>query len=163
MIEMVACMDGGNGIGKNNKLPWHLPEDLQHFRQLTEKQTIVMGRHTFDSIGRVLPNRQTIILTTDYFYHAPDDVLVMHSLEEVLQLANKRKKPLMIVGGAKVYQEFLPYAKVLHLTHIVERFDCDAFFPNVETEEWKLIEPPQEGKSGSINYSFCRYERNQFI
>lgn len=162
MIEMVACMDETNGIGKNNKLPWHLPEDLAHFKKLTERQTIVMGRHTFNSIGRVLPNRQIIILTTDYFYEAPEGVLVMHSLEEVLDLANKRKKPIMIVGGGKVYQDFLPFAKVLHLTHIDHRFECDAFFPKFESEEWKLVDI-KEAQTESFSYAFCRYARNELI
>lgn len=155
MIAMVACMSQNRVLGKDNKMPWHLPEELKYFRRVTMGHTIVMGRRTFESIGKPLPGRKNVILTRSSDYH-PEGCEVVHQLEEVLAF----QEDVYIIGGAKVYKQFLPYADRLYLTIIHEEMEGDAFFPEMG-EEWKVVEE-QPGITNEQNphpYTFYTFEK----
>lgn len=132
IISLIGAMDQGRGIGKDNALPWagKIPRDMARFKELTTGKTVVMGRKTFASIGRVLPNRMNIVLTHDRDWHA-DGVWHVHSLKEALAEAtnNGGSEEVFIIGGASLYAETLPIADRMYLTEIDGVFACDAFFP----------------------------------
>lgn len=138
IIALVAAMAKNRVIGLNNSMPWHIPEELQYFKSITMGKPIIMGRKTFDAIGRrLLPGRQTIVLTRDQDLHG-DGFIVARSVNEALAAAGNVPE-VMIVGGAGIYQEFLPLAQRLYLSIIDQEFNGDAFFPEFEETEWKLI------------------------
>lgn len=135
LITIVAAMSRNRVIGIENRLPWRLPMDLRRFRDLTIGKPVIMGRKTFESIGKPLPGRRNIVLT-----HNPQLVasgcLVAHSLAEALQLAAPAEE-VAIIGGAAVYQEALPLCQRIYLTVIDADFQGDAFFPEQKASEWK--------------------------
>lgn len=151
MLAAIWAQDLNGLIGKESKLPWHLPNDLAFFKRTTEGHTIVMGRTTFEGMGkRALPNRQTIVLTSDKSYEA-DNVIVMNSSDEVLAYAEKYDGTTFITGGSKVYQQFLPLCDRLYRTVIESEFEGDAYFPDLNLMGWSLIdttenEPDEKNK-----------------
>ncbi|RKD68843.1 dihydrofolate reductase [Sinobaca qinghaiensis] len=141
MISFVAAMDKNRLIGKDNQLPWHLPADLKHFKKVTSGGTIVMGRKTFESIGKPLPNRRNIIVTKNKTFQA-DGCEVIYSLEEVQELG-KKEEEFFVIGGAEIFNACLPYADKMYLTHIDESFEGDTFFPEWNTAAWEKLEEEQ--------------------
>jgi dihydrofolate reductase len=136
-ISLIAAMANHRVIGKNNQLPWHLPADLQHFKALTLNKPVVMGRKTYASIGKPLPQRTNIVLTSDLDYQAPG-CEVVHSLDEVSERTSGFEE-VFIIGGASVYRAYFPLAHRLYLTIIHADFDGDAFFPDFDASKWRLI------------------------
>lgn len=139
---IVACANGGV-IGRENTMPWHLPNDLKYFKKMTMGKAVIMGRKTYDSIGRPLPGRTSIVVTrrTDW---QPDGVKVVHSLAEGIAHAESLSLPqggeeVMVMGGAQIYGAALPQAQRLYLTQIHADFDGDAFFPEISRDEWKEV------------------------
>lgn len=161
MIVAIWAQDEQGLIGKNNKLPWRLPNDLKFFKQMTENNTIVMGRNTFEGMGgRPLPNRKTIVMTRDTTFFA-EGVLVMHSIEEVLEYAERFSGITFIAGGAKIYTDFLPHCDVLYRTVIKHTFEGDTYFPEVDWDNWTMINL-SEGEQNDDNaypYQFETYQR----
>ncbi|WP_417450782.1 dihydrofolate reductase [Kordiimonas sp.] len=158
MISMIVAMASNRAIGKGNDLPWHLPADLQHFKAVTMGKPMIMGRKTFDSIGRPLPGRRTIVVTRDTAWHT-DGVDVAYSLERAIELAETVDE-VMIVGGAQIYQQALPHADRLYVTEVGLEVDGDAFFPVFDTTEWRETERrdfPAEGETPA--YGFVTYDR----
>lgn len=138
MLAALWAEDLQGIIGKDQTLPWHLPNDLKYFKEMTIGKTIVMGRTTFEGMGsRPLPNRQTIVLTRNPDYQA-EGVTVMHSVDDVLAYAKTKEEPTMIIGGAVVFQDFLPYYDLLYRTVIEENFSGDTYFPSINWNEWEL-------------------------
>ncbi|MBI2651863.1 type 3 dihydrofolate reductase [Candidatus Woesearchaeota archaeon] len=137
IISLIAAMGKNRIIGKNNSLPWRLPEDMKRFKQLTLGKPVVMGRKTFESIGKPLPNRTNIIITHDKNYKA-EGCIIVHSVKEALKTAEGNKE-VMIIGGEKIFREFLPIADRMYLTFIDEDFEGDAYFPEYDKEEWKEV------------------------
>lgn len=138
IISLVAAMSENRVIGMNNTLPWRIPEELQNFKQITMGKPMIMGRKTFDSIGRrLLPGRKTIVLTRDNDLSG-DGYTVAHSVSEALQAAGAVPE-VMIVGGAGVYKEFLPLAKRIYLSVIPQEYAGDAFFPDLDQSIWHLV------------------------
>lgn len=156
MIAMIACMARNRVIGKNNQMPWHLPEDLKFFKRTTMGYPVVMGRRTYESIGQALPGRENIILTRDKHFTA-DQCRIVHRVEDVLQM----KKDLFIIGGAATYEQFMPYADRLYITIIDQDVEGDTFFPVIDPEEWRLIkrEPGIKDENNPYDYTFNTYER----
>ena len=146
-------------IGRNNQLPWHLPADLKRFQALTTGHTIIMGRKTFDSIGRALPRRRTIVLTRDRAWRR-DGVDVSHDLAGALSLVRKENE-IFIAGGAELYRHALPVADRIYLTVVHAEVEGDAHFPAVSPAEWVLAEEKTEPADDRhpFSYSFLRYER----
>ncbi|WP_018921859.1 dihydrofolate reductase [Salsuginibacillus kocurii] len=135
MIALVAAMDENRAIGLNGKMPWHLPNDLKHFQQVTTGGTVVMGRKTFESIGKPLKNRTNIILTRDRAYEA-EGCEVIHDKEDIHSLA----KDIYIIGGATIYEQFLPMADRMYLTFIEASFKGDTFFPQWDNDQFTILE-----------------------
>lgn len=155
MIALIAAYGENQVIGKNNSLPWHLPNDLKHFKELTIGKTIVMGRTTYESIGRPLPNRKNVVLTHNPSFTAKG-VEVVHQIDDVLALGN-----VMIIGGASIYKQFLPYVTDLYITEIHHAFQGDTFFPNWDKKNYRLIDI-QKGTVDEKNiypHTFLHYKK----
>jgi len=143
-ISLVAAMSQNGVIGKDNALPWHIPEELKYFRKITQGKPIIMGRKTFESMNsKPLPQRHNIIIT-----HTKnlliDGVTVVHSVEEALK-ASEPTDEVMVIGGASVYSLFLPFASRIYLTIIHENYEGDTFFPTLEWEKWQTISEENKG------------------
>lgn len=139
-ISIIAAIARGNrAIGRDNKLLWHIPEDMKYFRELTSGHAVIMGQKTFESIGRPLPNRTNIVLTLDENF-SPKGVTVCHSIEDALEKARKvEQEEVFIIGGGMVYSQFLPLAKRLYLTVVNGSFEGDTFFPEYEEIFTKVV------------------------
>lgn len=161
MISFVVAMDQNRVIGFNNDMPWHLPNDLRHFKNITTGHTIVMGRKTFDSIGRVLPNRKHIVLTRSE-QSFPEEVEVVRNTDEILQYAKDHEaEEIFIIGGGELFKQMMPYVDKMYITLIEESFEGDVFFPEFDESEWELIEKEKGEKDerNPYNYYFLTYER----
>ena len=143
-------------IGKNNSIPWKLPADMKRFKELTTGKPVVMGRKTFKSIGKVLPNRTNIVITHDKNYKVKD-CIVVHSVDEALKAAD-RNEEVMIIGGAQIYKEFIPIANKMYLTLIDEDFEGDSYFPEYNKDEWKEVHR-EEYKNDKHKYTFVTLEK----
>jgi len=157
MINIIVAMSKNKVIGNANTLIWHLPEDLKRFKQLTTGNTIVMGRKTYESIGRPLPNRRSIIITRDTNYKV-DGCEVVNSLEEALELSNNN---CFIIGGGEIYRQALDKADRLYITKIEKEFEGDTTFPSFINGEW-YESNYEEFKNDEFEYSFIQYERFAF-
>lgn len=139
MIGALWAQDLNGLIGKEQVLPWHLPNDLKYFKEQTIGKTIVMGRKTFEGMGsKPLPNRETIVLTNNKTYQATG-VTVMHSVEEVLEFAKTQTQMVMIIGGGVIFNDFMPYYDCLYRTVIEETFEGDTYFPPVDWSKWEEV------------------------
>lgn len=135
MISLMLAMDENRLIGRDNQLPWYLPADLQYFKKVTMGHPIVMGRKTFESIGRVLPGRENIVVTRNAEFKA-EDVTVLHSIDDVKKLADSSEQELFVIGGAEIFKEILPVTDRLYITEIHHAFEGDTHFPEIEEEDW---------------------------
>ena len=136
-ITLVAAIASNNVIGKENSLPWNIPEDLKRFKQMTSGHTILMGRKTFDSIGRPLPNRQNIVMTKDENFEQ-EGIKVINDFDEALELIKESNDDIFVIGGSKIYELFEPVANSLAITRILKDFDGDAFFPDINWDLWQI-------------------------
>ena len=137
-IYLIGAMSKNRVIGKDNKLPWKIPDDLKYFKKMTKGKPVIMGRKTFDSIGKALPDRRNIVLSKNPDLKIPD-VTVKNNIEDAI-LSCWPNEQIMIIGGSEIYAEAMPYAKVIYLTVIDEEYDGDAYFPEFEGDEWEKIE-----------------------
>lgn len=153
-------MDDNRLIGNNNTLPWHLPADLAFFKRTTMGKPIIMGRKTFDSIGRPLPGRQNIIITRDSTFTAKG-CNVANSIEEAMSLVIEEAKEVMLIGGASLYLQTLEQADVLYLTQIHHAFSGDTWFPEIDMSEWSEAsrEDFEADEKNPHPYSFMKYLR----
>ncbi|MGE5224753.1 MAG: dihydrofolate reductase [Omnitrophica WOR_2 bacterium] len=153
IISLLVAMDQARGIGINNRLPWHLSADLKRFKRLTMGHHMVMGRKTYESIGRPLPGRITIILTHDQNYQA-DGCLVSNSLEDALALAKARgEQEVFIIGGGEIFSQVLDRADRLYLTYVHARVEADVFFPLLNEQEWLEIDSADQPADENNQYS----------
>ena len=161
IISIIAAMGKKRVIGIKNKLPWNLPADMEHFKELTKGKPVIMGMKTFESIGKPLPKRTNIIITRNPNYKA-EGCIVVHSIEEALKAAENHKE-VMIIGGASIYKEFLPKADKLYLTSIDADFEGDAYFPEYKIEEWEetSYEEHERDKDNPYNYTFLVLTRKK--
>ena len=136
-ITLVAAIASNNVIGKENSLPWNIPEDLKRFKQMTSGNTILMGRKTFDSIGRPLPNRQNIVMTKDKNFEQ-EGIKVINDFDEALELIKESNEDIFVIGGSKIYELFEPVANSLAITRILKDFEGDAFFPDINWDLWQI-------------------------
>jgi len=158
-INLIVAIDEKNGIGKNNLLPWHLPADLKHFKTITTGHPIIMGRKTFDSIGKALPNRRNIVISRNAGLIIPG-VELCSSLNNAIELC-KDEKDVFVIGGAQIFEQALPVANILYLTIIHEDFDADVFFPEINMNEWNEVEKNlhQPDEKNLYSYSFIKYKK----
>ncbi|WP_280554057.1 dihydrofolate reductase [Halomonas sp. 25-S5] len=165
-VAMIAALSRNRVIGVDNQLPWYLPEDLKFFKRMTQAKPIIMGHKTFDSIGRPLPGRLNIVLTRDPDFH-PEGVRVCHDLPSALALADQQAiidgvEEIMVMGGAQVYEQMLPFASRLYLTEVDIEVQGDARFPALDMTEWQAVQRvPGEPAEGQPAYQFVQYRRYQ--
>lgn len=164
-ISLIAALSDNRVIGRNNKMPWHLSNDLKYFKRMTMGKPILMGRKTFDSIGKPLPSRTNIVVTRQSDWQAPE-VHVVHSVNEGIDLAQRLSlidvsEEVMVIGGAQIYREVLPQAQRLYLTQIHAEFEGDAFFPQIRADEWKEVgrEDHQTDPTNPYAHSFVVLDR----
>ena len=159
IISMIAAMAKNNVIGIKNGLPWDLPADMKHFREITSGKTVIMGARTFESIGKALPKRRNIVITLDKNQIA-EGAEIVFSLDEAIESC-KNEGEVMIIGGASIYRQFLPKAQRVYLTVIDGKFEGDAFFPEMDMNEWKIVneEKHEADEKNSHPYAFKVFER----
>ena len=160
-ISIVAAIADNNVIGKNNQLIWHIPEDLKHFKNLTTGHTIIMGRKTYESIGKALPNRKTIIISRQNNYFATG-CIVVPTIDAALLLA-KDEKEVFVAGGGEIYRQVinLPCTTRLYITKISADFDGDTLFPDIDPHQWELISEEERlpDDKNPYPYAFQTYKR----
>lgn len=155
-VTIIAAIDENRVLGKDNELIWHLPEDLKRFKRLTTGHAIIMGRKTFESLPKALPNRHNIVVTRNQNY-TKEGITVCHSLEEAIQNASEDKQPF-VIGGGQIYEQALEWASVIELTKIHAQFEGDVFFPEIDGKEW-AIENEERMKDTLFEYSFITYTK----
>lgn len=161
-ISIIVAVSENGVIGKNNKLPWHLPKDTAFFKETTMGHCMVTGRNNYDSIGRPLPGRTMIVITRDKDFVAPGAIIVVGSIEEAIQKATElEKEEIFIIGGGEIYRQTLHLADKLYVTRVHESFEGDVFFPQINEDEWlevgALFVPVDE--KNKYPFTFCFFDR----
>lgn len=161
-ISLIVAMGENRVIGGNGHIPWHLPADFAHFKRVTMGHPIVMGRKTFESIGKALPGRTNIVVTRDVEWHH-DGVIVAGSPDDALVLAAAAEgsDEVFVIGGAEIYRLFLPRAEKVYLTKVQGSFGGDVFFPELDPVEWALADMEEHAKDekNPFNFTYLVYER----
>ena len=153
-ITLIAAAGEDNAIGKNNDLIWHLSDDLKRFKTLTNGHHIIMGRKTFESFPKPLPNRTHIVITRQENYQVPSGVIVVNNLEDAFDAARNDRQPF-VIGGGEIYKQALPFADKIELTRVHESFDqADTFFPEINTSKWKEVSTIHHEKDEKHPYAF---------
>ncbi len=152
MITMIAAAGENNELGKDNDLVWHLPDDFKRFKQLTTGHYIIMGRKTFESFPKPLPNRTHVVITRNEGYKR-DGAVVVHSIDAALLKASSDTQPF-IIGGGEIYKMGISIADKIELTRVHGTFDADTYFPELDKDKWELITEVQHEKDDRHNYAF---------
>lgn len=157
-IAIIAAISTNMVIGRDNKIPWHISEDLIRFKALTIGHPIIMGRKTFESIGKPLPKRANIVITRDKDYSAPG-INVAHSIDEAIETARAKEgsEEIFIIGGGQIYNQSMNLADRLYLTVVDEEIEGDVFFPDYS--EFKKIVSKKDSQSGDLKYSYLTLEK----
>lgn len=159
--SIIVAISDNNVIGKDNALLWHLSADMRFFKEKTTGHHIIMGRKTFESMGkRLLPNRITIVITRNKDYEIPEGGIVASSLADALEKAENDTE-VFIIGGAQIYQMAIPFANTMYITRVHHTFDGDAFFPEIDKSQWKLVssEHHKADEKNEYDYTFEEYTR----
>ncbi|MEK4761078.1 dihydrofolate reductase [Viridibacillus sp. FSL E2-0187] len=158
MISLIVAHDENNVIGLNNAMPWHLPGDLAYFKRTTMGKPMIMGRKTFESIGKPLPGRTNIVITRDEEY-AREGIVIVHSIEEALAQAEKESEEIMIIGGEQIFRMTLPMADRLYVTKIEKQYEGDTFFPSYG-DEWQVVSQSDVNETeDGLKFTYLVYER----
>lgn len=161
MLSIIVAKAKNNVIGKDNQLIWHLPNDLKRFKKLTTGHTIIMGRKTFESLGRILPNRKHVILSKNKEFNIDNEnVEIVNDILELKQYIDSNEESF-VIGGAMIYKLLMPMSNKMYITEISKEFDGDAFFPEIDMNEWKVTNRefiPKENEN-DFEYSYVTYER----
>lgn len=156
MISIIAAVAKNNAIGVKNDLPWHIPEDLRRFKELTTGKTVLMGANTYNSIvkrlGQPLPNRKNIVVSNDPQFNVPKGVLLYNSLDEAIE--KNKNEDLFIIGGASIYNQTLDKADKLYITWIDQEPEGDVFFPKIDQNKWRLV-----GEEEHAGFTFAIYDK----
>ena len=153
MVTIVVAMAKNNAIGKDNQLLWHLPSDLKHFKELTSGHPIIMGRKTFESFPKPLPNRTHVIITRQKNYTA-ENCIVVDSLKKAIAICPK-DEDVYIIGGGEIYNQSIDFADKLEITKVFHSFEADTFFPEIDTAKWELVSEEFHPKDEKHAYDFC--------
>lgn len=163
MLSIIVAIANNNVIGKDNKLIWHLPEDLKRFKNITTGHTIIMGRKTFESLGKVLPNRKHVILCNDMELNIDNEnVIVLEDISLLKEYIDSEEENF-VIGGATIYKLLMPYAQKMYITKIDEDFVGDVYFPKINEEEWKIIQEEEgiKNEANPYDYKYITYLRNK--
>ena len=152
MITMIAAAGENNELGKDNDLVWHLPDDFKRFKQLTTGHFIIMGRKTFESFPKPLPNRTHVVITRNSDYQK-EGAIIVHSLDEALLKAHSDEQPF-IIGGGEIYKQGMAVADKIELTRVHGGFKADTYFPEIPVEEWELVSEVHHERDDRHKYSF---------
>ena len=161
IISLVVAAASNNAIGKDGKMPWHLPNDMKHFKNVTWGMPIVMGRKTFDSLGKALPGRKNIVITRQQGWKA-DNTVVVKNIEDALFVAKETDaKEVMVIGGGEIYKALFDKAHRIYLTRVEAEPDGDTFFPVLTEGQWHLVSQKnhEADEKNAYNYSFQVWER----
>lgn len=160
MITLIAAVAENNALGKNNQLLWHLPDDFKRFKNITTGHHIIMGRKTFESFPKPLPNRTHVIISRQKNYQ-PDGCIVVDSLEKAIAVCPKNEETF-IIGGGEIYKQSIAIADKLDITKVHHTFDADTFFPEIDLNEWKLTssEFHLKDEKHQFDFAFETYLRN---
>lgn len=161
MLSIIVAKAKNNIIGRENKLVWKLPADLQHFKELTTGHTIIMGRKTFESLGRVLPNRKHIVFSQNPDFKVNhENVQVVHSMLEIQEYIENEEENF-VIGGAMIYNLLMPHVTKMYVTEIDEEFEGDAFFPRINTEIWQETsrEKGPKNEANNLDYDYVTYDK----
>ena len=160
MLSIIVAKSKNNIIGKNNSLIWHISDDLKRFKKLTTGNTIIMGRKTFESLGRVLPNRHHIIISNNKNLEIEDsNVEIISDIKKLDKYINDNKEHF-VIGGGLIYKLLMPYCKKMYITEIEKEFDGDVIFPEINSKEWKIINKEKGPKDeNNFDYYYIDYER----
>lgn len=160
MLTIIAAVSENNALGKDNQLLWHLPEDFKRFKTLTSGHHIIMGRKTFESFPKPLPNRTHIIITRQPNYQAPDGCVVVSSLEKAMELCPANEEAF-VIGGGEIYQQALDVVDKIDVTRVHTTIDADTFFPEIDTNLWKLVfeEFHPKDEKHAFDFTFLTYVR----
>ncbi len=160
-LSIIVAIGEGNVIGKKNGLPWYLPADLKHFKQLTTSHAIIMGRKTYESIGKPLPNRTNIVLAREMDF-ALEGCVVAHSIEEALSLpVVQDDSEAFVIGGGEIFRQAIDLVSTLYVTEVHHRFDGDIYFPVIDAKIWKEVarERGVQDEKNNLEYYFVMYKR----
>ncbi|WP_406684957.1 dihydrofolate reductase [Seonamhaeicola sp. MEBiC1930] len=159
-LTIIVAAAENNAIGKDNKLIWHLSNDLKRFKALTNGHHIIMGRKTFESFPKPLPNRTHVVITRQEDYKAPEGVIIVNNIEAAIEASNSDSQPF-IIGGGEIYKQAMKIADKIELTRVHETFEADAFFPEIDTNIWKetFNEFHKKDEKHDYEFSFITYER----
>lgn len=152
MITVIAAVAENNALGKENQLLWHLPDDFKRFKTLTSGHYIIMGRKTFESFPKPLPNRTHVIISRQANYH-PEGCIVVKSLEQAIEACPKTEE-VFIIGGGEIYQQSIAVADKLDLTKVHASFEADTYFPEVDLSQWQLVFEEHHPKDERHDYAF---------
>lgn len=159
MISLIVAHDLNRVIGNENKMPWHIPKELAYFKEKTIGKAIIMGRNTFEAIGRPLPGRLNIVITRNKDYIAAEGVTVVHSIQSAIEVAENYHEEVMIIGGEQIFKEVLPYANQLYVTLIQHQYEGDTFFPEYE-EDWELVSSSEKiSTEDEVHYEYLVFKR----
>ncbi len=163
ILSLIVALSENNAIGVNNGLPWHLPDDLKFFKKNTLNKPIVMGRKTFDSLGKPLPNRLNIVISFNADLNLPDGVLLFNNIESVMQyLESKKTEEAFIIGGGMMFEKCLNMVDRLYITRVHASFnDADTYFNNLNTDEFRLLwnEKHQEDEKHKFSFTFQIFDK----
>ncbi|MFZ0596002.1 MAG: dihydrofolate reductase [Flavobacterium sp.] len=152
MIIMIAAVAENNALGKDNELVWHLPNDFKRFKSLTTNHHIIMGRKTFESFPKPLPNRVHVVITRQKDYN-PEGCIVVESIEKAIAVCPQNEDSY-IIGGGEIYNLALPYTDIIEITKVHHTFEADAFFPEINNDEWQLVESEENFKDEKHLYDY---------
>ena len=153
-ISLIVAMASNRAIGKDNRMPWHLSADLKRFKQTTMGHPIIMGRKTFEAVGRPLPGRTNIIISRNSSFK-PASCVVANSVEAAIQHGCSLDKEVFIIGGAAIYNATLPLANNLYITLINKDFEGDTFFPEIDYKEWAEVKREEVEQDTNVDFSYC--------
>ena len=162
MLSIIVAKASNDVIGGDNKLLWHISEDLKRFKEITSGHTIIMGRKTFESLPKVLPNRHHIVITRDKNFTVDSDaVTIINDISDVISKFKDTEEEVFIIGGGEIYKTLMPYAKKLYLTRVYKDFEGDTTFPNINYDEWKIINKSETkiNPKDNLNYDFIDLEK----
>ena len=163
MLSIIVAKAKNNVIGKNNSLIWHLPEDLKRFKKLTTGHTIIMGRRTFESLGRILPNRHHVILCNDVELNINDENVEVLDDISLLDKYIKSEEENFVIGGATIYKLLMPYCNKMYITEINQDFEGDVSFPEIDMNVWKVVKTEKgiTDEKNPFDYEYVYYEKGE--
>ena len=162
MLSIIVAKASNDVIGGDNKLLWHISEDLKRFKEITSGHTIIMGRKTFESLPKVLPNRHHIVITRDEnFKINSEDVTIINDISDVISKFKDTEEEVFIIGGGEIYKILIPYTKKLYLTRVYKDFEGDTSFPVINYDEWKIVNKSEikVNEKDNLNYDFIDLEK----